>query len=222
MGEDRSLEPSGHFAFRRPSDDARLAALSPRKHAVQARSRETVEVILEAAAQVFAREGFAAATTERIAERAGVSVGSIYQYWPNKNAIAIALMERHGEDSLARVLPELERLGDTEIPLPVRVEAVVRALAELHHESADLHWTLDTEATVPVPYRERIAELTSRLADALPDALGIAPDAALIVACALEALPHALLRPATRMETEASVRELTRLLVGYLSASGAR
>lgn len=222
MRDDRSHGPIEHLAFRRPSDRARLGALSPRKQAVQERSRETVEVILTAAAQVFARDGFAAATTERIAERAGVSVGSIYQYWPNKNALAVALIERHGETSLALVLPELHRLADAEIPLEARVEAVVRALVEPHLEDADLHWTLDTEATVPLPYRERIAELTERLARGLVDALGVPPDAALVVACALEALPHALLRPATRMEGEASVRELTRLLVGYLSASGAR
>ncbi|RJR49660.1 MAG: TetR/AcrR family transcriptional regulator [Desulfobacteraceae bacterium] len=60
--------------------------LNPRKQPIQRRARETVEVILEAAAQVFAEEGYFA-TTNRIAQRAGVSIGSLYQYFNNKDEI---------------------------------------------------------------------------------------------------------------------------------------
>lgn len=213
-------EAGAPLAFRRDSDSERLGALSPRKRPVQERSRETVEVVLEAAAQVFERIGFAAATTERIAERAGVSVGTVYQYWPSKQAIAVALMERHGEAGLERVMPAIRDLADVSSPLPARVGALVRALVELHDERPDLHWALESEARIPLAYRERIGEFTAQLARALSAQLGIDADRALLVACALEALPHALIRPATRLPTEASVREITRMLLAYLRGEG--
>ncbi|MFN3376989.1 MAG: TetR/AcrR family transcriptional regulator [Burkholderiaceae bacterium] len=61
----------------------------------QERAQLTVEAIFEAVAQIVATEGEAALTTNRIAERAGVSVGSLYQYFPSKEAIVTALLERH-------------------------------------------------------------------------------------------------------------------------------
>jgi AcrR family transcriptional regulator len=61
-----------------------------------------VQVVLEAAAQVFEREGMAA-TTNRIAERAGVSIGTLYQYFPNKIGLLQALAEQHVEQSIRRV-----------------------------------------------------------------------------------------------------------------------
>ena len=65
---------------------------------------------MQAAAQVFARHGYAAGTTNRIADRAGVSIGTLYQYFPNKDAILIALIERHiqeGEELLRPLLSDL-------------------------------------------------------------------------------------------------------------------
>jgi len=69
--------------------------LKPRKMPKQARSVQTVETILDAAAQVFSERGYGGGTTNHIAERAGVSVGSLYQYFPNKDALLAGLMERH-------------------------------------------------------------------------------------------------------------------------------
>lgn len=70
------------------------AGLNPRKRAVQARSAFTVDTILEGAARILEVAGTAGYTTNAIAERAGVSVGSLYQYFPNKDAITLALIER--------------------------------------------------------------------------------------------------------------------------------
>lgn len=69
-------------------------SLRPRKEPTQARARETVAVMLEAAAQVLEAEGRAAFNTNAVAERAGVSIGSLYQYFPGKDALLIALMKR--------------------------------------------------------------------------------------------------------------------------------
>ncbi len=66
-----------------------------RKRPVQARSRLTVEAILDAAARIFVEEGYGRLTTNAVAERAGVSIGSLYQYFPNKEVLIDALHERH-------------------------------------------------------------------------------------------------------------------------------
>jgi len=68
--------------------------ITPRKAPVQSRSKRTLEHVLEGAARVFKREGFGA-TTNRIAETAGVSIGTLYEYFPNKEALLAALAERH-------------------------------------------------------------------------------------------------------------------------------
>jgi len=100
--------------------DRGQARISSRKRPKQARSTELVAAILEAAAQVLAKEGAPRFTTARVAEKAGVSVGSLYQYFPNKAAILFRLQsdEWRGTSELLRVIledvrrPPLERLRD--------------------------------------------------------------------------------------------------------------
>jgi AcrR family transcriptional regulator len=71
------------------------AALKPRKSPVQARSAATIEALHTAAVEVLIREGLGRCTTTRIAERAGTSVGSLYQYYPNRDALLAAILEKH-------------------------------------------------------------------------------------------------------------------------------
>lgn len=81
-------------------------ALKPRKSPVQARSIATIEVLHEATIQVLLKEGIVKCNTTRIAERAGVSVGSIYQYYPNRDSLLAAVLQRH-LDSVAEKIEEL-------------------------------------------------------------------------------------------------------------------
>lgn len=102
---------------------------APRRTPKQLRSRRTVERILAGAARVFVREGFESATTNRVAEEAGVSVGSLYQFFPNKAALVAALRAAH----LARVR---DVMGEALRPEPSRsletiVDDVVRAFEAL-------------------------------------------------------------------------------------------
>ncbi|MER8518988.1 TetR family transcriptional regulator [Mesorhizobium sp. M0643] len=100
--------------------DHRSSRISSRKQPKQARSAELVAAILQAAVQVLAREGAQRFTTARVAEKAGVSVGSLYQYFPNKAAILFRLQSdewRQTTDLLRDILedvrkPPLERLRD--------------------------------------------------------------------------------------------------------------
>lgn len=68
--------------------------MTGRRRPVQARSQRTVEKILDAAAHIFGQRGYAG-TTNHVAERAGISIGSLYQYFPNKDALLVALHDRH-------------------------------------------------------------------------------------------------------------------------------
>ena len=95
----------------------------------QARSRETVRAILEAAARVLSRDGYDGASTNRIAEVAGVSIGSLYQFFPNKESIFAALRERFFEqlkDAFAAEVPRIrELIGQRESVRPA-IELVLR------------------------------------------------------------------------------------------------
>lgn len=95
-----------------------------RKEPAQARSQATVDTILEATAQVLHDEGERAANTNRIAERAGFSIGTLYQYFPNRGAIMAALAMREYERVLARINGALATL-DPDDPEPA-IRAALR------------------------------------------------------------------------------------------------
>lgn len=79
-------------------------ALKPRKKPSQARSAAVVDAIVEATIRILRQDGWAACTTTRIAALAGVSVGSLYQYFPNRNAIAVAIIRQRTRTYLEAVL----------------------------------------------------------------------------------------------------------------------
>lgn len=104
---------------------AKKAQATARKRPRQERSRATVEMVLEAAVQVFRREGWDA-TTNRIALAAGVSIGTLYEYFPNKKAILVELARRHvdvAEDAFERVL-------HSPLSLEERLEGVQAAIMQ--------------------------------------------------------------------------------------------
>ena len=98
-------------------------ALKPRKKPIQTRSTVTVDAIVEATIRILRQDGWAACTTTRIAALAGVSVGSLYQYFPNRNAIAVEIIRQRTRTYLAAVLAaDLTNAATPE-------EAVDRAIA---------------------------------------------------------------------------------------------
>ena len=105
----------------------RRVRTTPRKRPRQARSRATVDAILEATAQVLVAEGYDKTSTNRVAERAGVSVGSVYQYFPNKEALVGELVDRYSREIMDMVFGRLTALADQppEIVAPAVVEAMV-------------------------------------------------------------------------------------------------
>ncbi|PRC47378.1 TetR/AcrR family transcriptional regulator, partial [Mycobacterium sp. ITM-2017-0098] len=104
----------------------------------QQRSRETVNTLVEAAAQVFSREGIAA-TTNRIAERAGLSIGTLYQYFPDKFSLLHAVAQRHVRDADRRLTAVFARLRSEAPPFEETMRAVLDAVIELHRDGPRLH-----------------------------------------------------------------------------------
>lgn len=106
--------------------------LSPRKQPTQDRARATMDVILQAAAYILEYEGWTRFTTNRVAEKAGVNIASLYQYFPNKQALVEALRRIHVEQSRQAVIAAS---ADATCPL----SAMVRAVLAAHRVSPALH-----------------------------------------------------------------------------------
>lgn len=133
-------------------------ALRPRKRPRQARSKVTVEAIVSAAARVLVDRGYARMTTVAVAERAGVSVGSLYQYFPGKDALVAALLERY----MDTVVRAAEAAGPPRSgrPLAADVDAQLGALLAAKMANPRLAVALKTQ----VPMRRDFPGLRPLLA----------------------------------------------------------
>lgn len=116
---------------------------NPRKQPQQDRSRVTVEAILEATTHILTEEGYEKANTNRIAERAGISIGSLYQYFPNKESLMAALIEQHSNQMAEMVETKLNHLFDS--PLETVVPELIRAVIAAHAINPRLHQVLSEE-----------------------------------------------------------------------------
>ncbi len=121
----------------------RKNTLKARKAPGQARSQETVAVILEASARILESDGLRGFNTNAIAAKAGVSIGSLYQYFPNKDSIVLALIgnfERAFQDIVVKAVQD-----GKEKDLKPRLRLVVRALVSAHYYRPRLNRVLETE-----------------------------------------------------------------------------
>jgi AcrR family transcriptional regulator len=123
--------------------DRKSARISSRKQPKQARSTGLVAAILDAAVQVLAKEGAQRFTTARVAEKAGVSVGSLYQYFPNKAAILFRLQSDEWRQTTALLRGILE---DVRRPPPERLRTVVHVFIRSECDEAAVRVALDDAA----------------------------------------------------------------------------
>jgi AcrR family transcriptional regulator len=115
----------------------RQTALKPRKRPTQQRSRATVEAILQAAAYILVKRGWQALTTNAVAERAGVNIASLYQFFPNKESILAELERRHVAETRASMAEVFARhQGDS---IEARVRTLVQAALAAHAVAPELH-----------------------------------------------------------------------------------
>jgi AcrR family transcriptional regulator len=122
---------------------ARKNSLKPRKVPGQARSQETVSVILEASARILESDGVRGLNTNAIATKAGVSIGSPYQYFPNKDAIVLALIDTFENAFHETVVKAVQDENGKE--LKPRLRLVVRALVSAHYYRPRLNRVLEIE-----------------------------------------------------------------------------
>ena len=113
-----------------------------RKEPRQARSRVTVEAILDAGAQLLGRKGWEGFTTNGVAEAAGVSIGSLYQYFPNKLVLIEAITRRHFDE----VLGVLRTVDEDGLPLAQRIGLLVDGVIAIHNVHPALHRVLLEDA----------------------------------------------------------------------------
>lgn len=116
----------------------------PRKVPRQQRSRETVTRILDAAARLLDAHGYTETTTNHVAELAGVSIGSLYQYFPNKDALLVALADRHLDEAASAMSGHLADLRERAPTAPEVVRSLIGLTVELN-ESSRLHAILFAE-----------------------------------------------------------------------------
>jgi AcrR family transcriptional regulator len=135
---------------------ARGPLTHPRKNASQERSRATVDALIEATARILVRDGFDKASTNRIAEEAGVSVGSLYQYFPGKEALVAAVIDRHNQDLMQVVRTSLAEVAAQ--PIEQAVRKLVIAAIEAHRVDPDLHRVL-AEQTPRIGATENVGAL---------------------------------------------------------------
>ncbi|RKP46165.1 TetR/AcrR family transcriptional regulator [Pararobbsia silviterrae] len=109
-----------------------------RKAPKQARSRATIDAILDAAAHILGERGWQGLTTNDVAQAAGASIGSLYQYFPNKLALIEAVRRRHFDD----VLAVLHAAADRSAPRSARIAALVDGMIAVHSRHATAHRVL--------------------------------------------------------------------------------
>lgn len=203
-----------------------MTTTKTRRRPVQKRSRETVNAILEATTRVLRDEGYDRATTNRIAKVAGVSIGSLYQYFPNKNELFLALLERHAERQMATVAGLLA--GEQSAPPEQLIRRVVRALLAAHRVDPELHQVLMEQLPHIAAVREiRKIEKTLTLLvrtelEKRQDELRPLPDldlATFLLIHTMEGLTHAVVLERPDLLDDDLVEEISTLILRYLLPS---
>ena len=198
----------------------------PRKAPRQARSQAMVEAILEATARVLAERGYAGTNTNVVAERAGVSVGSVYQYFPNKDSLVTALHERHGGQMYAAIAAVLA--AERPDGLRGHVQAMVRALLAAHRVAPELHRVLEKEFPFfDAPRAQSAADggIFEQVRRLLETHRGkIAADdldlATWMVLQTMESLVHAaVIEPPAMFRPDAVEAAIVQVLMGYLTGA---
>lgn len=209
---------------------ARKPSTNPRKQASQERSRATVDALVEATARILVDEGYDHASTNRIAEKAGVSIGSLYQYFPGKDALVAAVIDRHKEDVMRVVRRALAEVNA--LPVEAGVRTLVKVAIDAHRVDPKLHRVLTEQMPrtgrleqLETFQREAQSRFAAYLAGHRDELRPLDVElAAFVCVSSIEAVTHGavLHRPdlLKKAAVETLVDEATRLIVAYLRPPG--
>ena len=200
---------------------------SARKTPRQARSKVMVETILDATARVLVEQGFSATTTNRVAERAGISVGSLYQYFPGREALVAAVARRYSQAMKASLESLLVQTQTEDLETALR--RLLQGITEVHAIDPELSRILATELPRlgDMEWRKDIASRAIAIAEALltshqhelRDGLDL-ESAAFVVAKASEAVMVSVAQNTDNRDSAAIETALLEMLLSYLTAHG--
>ena len=198
---------------------ARKSRLNARKQPLQERSRETVGVILEAAARILEERGLEGYNTNAVAERGGISVGSVYQYFPNKDSLTLALIARFEEEILGAAQAAIAASEGKDLKTSLKL--LIAGLLKAHDGRAQLNRILETEesrlraaSSAPaavLDLRKLVGTLLARHAHELGPIDGAVIDDLIVITRAM--VDDALQK---RLSQAAAQRRILRAVEGYL------
>ena len=200
----------------------------PRKNASQERSKATVDALLAATTRVLVKEGYDRASTNKIAEAAGVSIGSLYQYFPSKEALVAAVIDRHMSEMMEIIRDAFLRFGP--LPLPDAVRGLVKVFMDAHRHEPKLHRVLVEQ--IPrvgnLEQIERVDEEAMALVRAYLEAhreeivIDDIDMASFICVMSVEAMTHAaVLRRPELLDNPRFIEEVAALVTRYLTSGEA-
>jgi AcrR family transcriptional regulator len=210
------------------------AAPSLRRQPIQDRAQRTIETIFKATAQIVASDGESALTTNKIAAKAGFSIGTLYQYFPTKEAILIAMIAKERRRVLDQLSEILEQAEVNATPIPKIIETLIHLLVEsfasghkLQRAMIRLAWQVDHIDSITQALREASETLSQYLARmAARDSSGLhfrtSPATMFILTRAvMGAIRSASLERSSLLGSDEFEAELARLCTGLLINSGA-
>ena len=204
---------------RRPRD-------APRKAPTQERARATVDAILRAAAHILKTQGYDGCSTNAVAKKAGVSIGSLYQYFPSKDALITALAQEHADRAFAQLVAAAQAASGGQESLQDTITRYIRGMVAMHHVDPALH-RVHTEQVPRISsgvalvrhISARSAELVRAWLEANRSQLREVDleIATFMLVTSVEAVTHMLVldRP-PHLDQEGLVRELSALVMRYL------
>ncbi|MFG3257165.1 TetR/AcrR family transcriptional regulator [Streptomyces sp. NPDC048172] len=198
------------------------SGLQPRKQPVQARAELTRQRILGAAAHVFAEYGYAAGTTNRIAAQARISIGSLYQYYPNKDAILVELMSRHLDSGASALTLDRERIAST--PLDELIRQDVHLTISNHLDDPQLLRVMMEQAPHSTELLAKTAEYREARIAYAEDLIAHHPEArvedphvaARLLVSTVALTVHQLIAAPDSVEPDRLENELVTMLTRYL------
>ena len=203
---------------------ARRIATTPRKAPTQQRARATVDAIVEATARILVKDGYDGVSTNRVAAEAGVSIGSLYQYFPNREALVGEVVDRHSHALTDMVLDRIAALHEAapEVVVPELVRAVHHAKRKDHRLAKVIREQIPRVGRMR-RYEDQLSRITEVVAaylEGVKERLRVSEPqlAAFLAVHLVDALTHEAATRRSELPEERVAEEITEIVLRYLLA----